>query len=116
MRPRPLKPETSLATRERRTAPRVHIRAAVTVAEGERRLCGWVRNLSVGGLFVETGAPLEINTEVRVEMLLREGYAVRRLRAPAWVAWVGAGGMGLQFDVLAPDDLDLILRTVRRFG
>jgi hypothetical protein len=116
MRPRPMKPETSLANRERRASPRVSIRAAVTVVEGTERICGWVRNLSIGGLFVETDAPPAINTEVRVEMLLREGYAVRRLRAEAWVAWVGAGGMGLQFDALTPDDVDLIVRTLRRFG
>lgn len=116
MRPRPMKPETSLANRERRASLRVHVRAAVTLMDGERRLCGWVRNLSVGGLFVETGAPLAMNTEVHVEMLLREGYAVRRLRATAWVAWVGAGGMGLQFDALESEDIELILRTLRRFA
>jgi len=116
MRPRPTKPETSLANRERRADLRVAIRAAVTVANGERRLCGWVRNLSVGGMFVATDEPLPANTEVHVEMLLREGYAVRRLRATAWVAWVGAGGMGLQFDALDNEDIELVIRTLRRFA
>lgn len=116
MRPRPMKPETSLANRERRAWVRVPIRAAVTVAGEERRICGWVRNLSVGGMFVETDEPFERETEVAVDLLLREGYSVRRLRSVAWVAWVARNGMGLQFDQLDTDDVQLLLRTVERFG
>lgn len=115
MRPRPMKPETSATTRERRAFVRMPIRAAVTVADGARKVCGWVRNLSCGGMFVETDESFPRETEVRVEVLLREGYSVRRLRTVAWVAWTAPDGMGLQFDVLAPDDLELILRTLRRF-
>jgi Tfp pilus assembly protein PilZ len=115
MRPRPIKPETSLANRERRAHVRVPIRAAVTVAGEGRRVCGWVRNLSVGGLFVETHEIFPRETEVWVELLLREGYSVRRLRTLAWVAWSAPDGMGLQFDDLHPDDIQLLMRTVERF-
>jgi len=115
MRPRPNKPSTSLATRERRADLRVPVRAAVTVAGGGHKQCGWVRNLSCGGMFVEAETPFPTGTEVEVDTLLREGYQVRRLRVVAWVAWVGDGGMGLQFDALSPGDLDLIIRTLQRF-
>jgi len=116
MRTRPLKPMTAPEQRERRAHVRVPIRAAVTLVNGDQKVCGWVRNLSCGGMFVQADVPFPTNAEVQVDVLLREGYSVRRLRTPAWVAWSGDGGMGLQFDALTPDDLDLIIRTLQRFS
>jgi len=113
MRPRPSKYATT-ATRERRIHVRVPIRAAVTVANSESRVCGWVRNLSAGGMFVETDEPFARETEVQINTLMRDGARVHHFRTLAWVAWVSPDGMGLQFDSLSPDDYHFILRTVDR--
>lgn len=114
MRPRPSKNFATTATRERRAHVRVPIRAAVTVANVSNRVCGWVRNLSAGGMFVETGEPFPKETEVQVNTLMRDGDRVHHFRTAAWVAWVSPEGMGLQFDNLSPDDYHFILRTVSR--
>jgi PilZ domain len=114
MRPRPSKTAATTATRDRRAHVRVPIRAAVNVANGQNRTCGWVRNLSVGGMFVETDVPFARETEVQVNTLMRDGNRVHHFRTLAWVAWVGPDGMGLQFDDLSPEDYHFILRTVAR--
>lgn len=114
MRPRPSKITATSATRERRAHVRVPIRAAVTVAEGPNQVCGWVRNLSAGGMFVETEEPFARETEVQVNTLMRDGSRVHHFRTRAWVAWVSPDGMGLQFDDLSPDDYHFILLTVAR--
>jgi len=114
MRPRPNKAPATTATRDRRVHVRIPIRAAVTVDGGATRLCGWVRNLSIGGMFVETDRTLPTNVEVRVHTLMRDGARVHHLRTAAWVAWIAPDGMGLQFDRLAPEDYHFILRTIER--
>lgn len=114
MRSRPSKNAATTATRERRVHVRVPIRAAVTVANGPNRVCGWVRNLSAGGMFVETDEPFARETEVQVDTLMRDGSRVHHFRTLAWVAWVSPDGMGLQFDDLSPDDYHFILSTVDR--
>lgn len=114
MRPRPSKEPTTVDTRERRVHVRVPMRAAVAVEGGATRLCGWVRNLSVGGMFVETDEPLPTNLEVQVHTLMRDGASVHHLRTAAWVAWTSPEGMGLQFDHLSPEDYRFILQTLER--
>jgi len=60
-----------------------------------------VRDLSTGGLFVETAEVLAMGTAIRLDFLVQEG----QIRAEAAVRHVKAGsGMGLKFTALAEKD------------
>ena len=60
-----------------------------------------VRNLSVGGLFIETRKPTVVGTKAKVEFLVQEG----QIRAEAVVRYVRTGhGLGLKFTALSDGD------------
>jgi len=60
-----------------------------------------VRNLSVGGLFIETRKPTFVGTKTKVEFLVQEG----QIRAEAVVRYVRAGhGLGLKFTAVSDGD------------
>ena len=81
-----------------------------------RLLCNYAVNLSTGGLFLETEAPLPEETPLTVDFILPT--ASRNLRCKARVAWVNGPlttrnsrlptGMGLQFLDLTLDQMDAI--------
>jgi len=107
---RPRKPVTTPATRERRVSLRVgvdtYIRVAVVHEPDARKVHGWVRNLSTGGMFVETADPLPIDAPVRVDALARSDGDLIHFKADGWVAYAGPNGLGIQFD-----DLDEAMQT-----
>lgn len=80
---------------------RVPLETTVRVLHGERDLAATSRNLSRGGMFIETDAPLPTATEVALEFGLPDGRSP--LVPTAQVVWSGealdgsAHGMGLQF-------------------
>lgn len=112
---RPAKPMTTPATRERRASLRVRVRAAVFLADGAEKVCGWVRNLSTGGMYVETKARFPDETPVVLETLVWEDETPHCLRLAGWVARTDDEGMGIQFD--PPDDRTgkLLTHLVQRF-
>lgn len=60
-----------------------------------------VRNLSFGGIFVETHKPQDVGVKAQMDFLVEEG----QIRTRAVVRHVrGAQGMGLQFTAVAQDD------------
>jgi hypothetical protein len=60
-----------------------------------------VRDLSMGGLFVETAEVRDMNATVRLDFLVEEG----QIRAKAVVRHVRPGnGLGLKFTALAVED------------
>jgi uncharacterized protein (TIGR02266 family) len=66
-----------------------------------------VVNLSPGGLFVRTSKPLEIGTEVDLEVLIAQEETPIHVRGK--VMWVGAEGMGIQFTgVMGPLLLEMV--------
>ena len=80
---------------------RVPLETTVRVHCGANDLAGTSRNLSRGGIFVETNAPLPPATEVALEFGLPDGHSP--LAPTAQVIWAGESpdddrsGMGLQF-------------------
>ncbi len=56
----------------------------------------WIENLSQGGAFVRTSAPHPIGTEVLLDLALPDGA---RLEPRGVVAYVGAQGMGVRFEL-----------------
>jgi len=60
-----------------------------------------VRDLSMGGLFVETEEARDVDTKVRLDFLVQEG----KIRAEAVVWHVKPGsGLGLRFTALTAED------------
>lgn len=72
-----------------------------------------VRNLGVGGLFIETRKPTVEGTKVTLEFLVQEG----QIRAYAVVRHVQAGhGLGLKFTALSDGDRPRLATLMGRFG
>ena len=87
-----------------RQHPRVSIAVDVDVASGSNFYAGRTRDLSLGGLFVETDVGLPIGTQIDVKLKLPKGaYAV-----PCEVVWLlsdrlrGTIGVGVRFLELSP--------------
>lgn len=115
MHTRPFTPVPPPAARERRSGVRVHLRAEVVLDGGTDWIRGRVRNLSTGGMYVETSPGLPTGTPVVVESLLWEDGTAHRLHLDGWVAHADADGMGIRFD--PPDDRagKLLTRLIGRF-
>jgi hypothetical protein len=98
---------TTAATRDQRVSIRVtvdtYIRAAVVHKTSGVKAHGWVRNLSAGGLFVDSQDTFEADEPVTVDALARAGGAAIHLRVDGWVAYRSPDGVGIQFGYLAPE-------------
>ena len=62
------------------------------------RMRGRGKDISLGGMFVQTGQPQAFSSELVVYVTL-PGQRVQ-LTLPCIVRWVGGGGMGLQFGLI----------------
>jgi hypothetical protein len=117
---RPRKPVTTPASRERRVAVRVsvdtYIRAAVAHEASGRKVHGWVRNLSGGGMFVETPDRLPEDAPVRIDALARCGAELIHFKAGGWVAYSGPDGLGLQFEALDEGMAARLATLLERFS
>ncbi len=75
-------------------------------------------DLSLGGLFVKTGAPLPVGTAVKVA--IRPPLSLRALQITGKVAWVrntGAPkGMGIQFDYVNARDGERLQKLIAKLG
>jgi hypothetical protein len=70
-----------------------------------------VRNLSMGGLFIETAQPWPLGTVTRLDFLVAEG----QIRADAIVRHARAGaGLGLKFTALSEQDRPKLAALVTR--
>jgi hypothetical protein len=57
-----------------------------------------IRDVGLGGMFVETGSiALRLNTPVDVTVRVPGNGGHRPYRLRTWVVWVGSGGAGLMF-------------------
>ena len=60
-----------------------------------------IRNLSFGGIFVETQEPPSVGAKAQIDFLVEEG----QIKTKAVVRHVeGASGMGLEFTAVAQED------------
>jgi hypothetical protein len=103
-------------TPSRRFTARVHVPGEVWVYWGShgRDDVSLVRNLSMGGLFIETPAPSAEGVRARLHFLVQEG----QIRADAVVRHARpATGLGLKFTALSEQDrpkLAALLARLRR--
>lgn len=95
---------------ERRAQPRVPLHIKIRYETADRFFQDYMRNLSVGGIFIETSNPLKVGTRLRVQFCLpkmdreivTDGVVVRRVELGRMNA--SSGGMGVQFSDLKPED------------
>ena len=109
---------------ERRAAPRAVVQTEIRIFYPDlRRLADAIcRDISVGGMFVESRAPLAVGTEIRFDL----HFPTRKpqvVRGEGVVAWSRPnddeqnrpGGFGVKFVRLDPRFRGLIFRVVDRF-
>lgn len=81
---------------DRRTAKRVSLVTQIRSTAGGETLVGYSKDISTGGVFVETEDPPEKGTEVTLRFRLSEDSPIQEVRAA--VAYRMSGeGMGLRF-------------------
>ncbi|MFQ5664370.1 MAG: PilZ domain-containing protein [Terriglobia bacterium] len=81
---------------ERRTAKRVSLATEIrTVLEGQT-LVGYTRDISTGGVFIETENPPDKGAEVRLRFKLTPESPIQEARA-AVIYRIPREGMGLRF-------------------
>jgi uncharacterized protein (TIGR02266 family) len=90
--------KTNGGGRERRRSPRVALEAAVDLESGDNFFSGRTRDISSGGLFIETHARLPIGSRVWVKLRLMG----RSFDVESVVAWHledanGIVGIGVEF-------------------
>ncbi len=73
---------------------------------------GRAKDISVGGMFVETKTVVPFGTEVVIKVRLPKG--TYELTLPGVVRWVRDGGMGVQFGLLGAKETHEITEVVRR--
>jgi uncharacterized protein (TIGR02266 family) len=99
---------------ELRSHPRVPFDGPVEfVAKGSsERIAGRCRDISLGGMFVQTSQPLPFGVELVVHVTLPGQKA--RLSMPAVVRWTRAEeGMGLQFKLIGARETHAITELTR---
>ena len=91
-------------SKERRAYPRVALTVAVDLESGSNFYTGQTRDISVGGLFIET----EVAIPVGDELVVRVALGGKALNLATQVMWAMADtsgknlGVGLRFVRLAP--------------
>ena len=105
-------------TGKRRIYQRAPLHRRVWCESGSITIYAQLANVSEGGLFVKTFAPLSEGARARVRWDLEEQDG--EIEAEAVVVWRRQGdaenssppGMGLRFERIAPDDVNRIRRYV----
>ena len=87
------------AVHDKRLYPRVPFSSTVTCElSGGESIVGTVRDISVGGVFIESEAPVAFGTQVTIVLRLPNTKADARL--PGVIRWFNPGGFGVQFGLL----------------
>lgn len=90
------------AEADRRTSKRVSLVTQIRTAVDGETLVGYTRDISAGGLFIETESPPPRGTEVKLRFRLTEDSAILESRAVV-VYTIEREGMGLRFLELPVD-------------
>ena len=84
---------------DKRSHPRVPLSVDITCeVKGSPSIHGRSKDISVGGMFIESDAQVTFGTEVIIVMRLPNTKADARL--PGIIRWLNPGGFGVQFGLL----------------
>jgi c-di-GMP-binding flagellar brake protein YcgR len=88
---------------DKRKNPRIDIQLPVEIIMQQEQP-QTVKDLSVGGLFIETSNPSEFKERDQIELVMHEPADNKLMRLKARVVHVGKSGIGVEFlDVMAED-------------
>ena len=96
---------------------RRHQRATIDVSVefvgkgSDTRLRGRAKDISVGGMFIETTEPLAFSSEITVHVTLPSQKTPFML--PGVVRWTRDGGMGVQFGLVGARETHAITELTR---
>jgi hypothetical protein len=97
---------------DQRKHHRVPVHLGVTcIGAGGEAIEGSVKDISLGGMFVETEKQLPFASDVT---LVLKGVAARELRLPAVVRWSEKHGFGVQFGLLGAYATHAIVDLVKK--
>jgi hypothetical protein len=94
---------------ERRRRPRVLIRRMVDVSWAETHVRGWARDISFGGLYVQSPAQPGSGEDVTVTVRFRLGVAVS---IPARVCRSDEAGFAVAFGAIGPFEAETLRRVL----
>lgn len=84
---------------DKRSHPRVPLIVDVTCeVSGGASILGRAKDISVGGMYIESETPVSFGTEVSIVLRLPNTKANARL--PGVIRWIKPGGFGVQFGLL----------------
>jgi type IV pilus assembly protein PilZ len=96
---------------EKRKHPRQNVQIPVAFQrEGGPRLEGLSRDMSIGGMFVETSSPAPFGATVQVFMTL-PGLK-QEVSVKATVRWTEPDGMGVQFGLMGARETHALTRLI----
>jgi uncharacterized protein (TIGR02266 family) len=92
-----------MSTADRRKHPRLSIAVDVDFKSGHNFFTARTRDISSGGLFIESDAPIPVGMRIEIDL----SFLKARVRVPAEVAWTleedgRCVGMGVRFIDLRP--------------
>lgn len=88
----------------KRISRRVAVKAAVSITSGDnKRIHGWISDISITGVHVQTDEVINTGTTCRVCLILREGSQRRRVFLEAKVVRQDAKGLALVFGHMDDD-------------
>lgn len=100
------------AVKHARREHRAHLELPVrfSTGTGEALVAGRARNLSIGGMFIETDRPAPFGASIVVQLALPEMHELAELSAT--VRWTNADGMGVQFGVMGARETHGIVKLL----
>lgn len=107
---RPAPRQNRLGGPERRVHPRLHLSVVVDFASANNFYSGTTRDISAGGLFIESDVALQVGARITVDLQLLK----TKVKAESEVVWVliddggKTVGMGVRFVSLPPSVRDRI--------
>lgn len=97
---------------EKRRHPRKEVRIPVAYTLGDgRRIEAMSRDMSIGGMFVETDTMAPFASVVPVELMIPG--AKQPIQVKATVRWTEPDGMGLQFGLMGVRDTHALTELLR---
>ncbi len=97
---------------DKRSHPRVPLAVSITCeVSGGAPVTGLSKDISVGGMFIESDAQLGFGTEVSIVLRLPNTKADSRL--PGIVRWLKPGGFGVQFGLLGARETHAISELLK---
>jgi hypothetical protein len=97
---------------DKRSHPRVPLSADVTCeVSGGASILGRAKDISVGGMYIESETQVSFGTEVSIVLRLPNTKANARL--PGIIRWIKPGGFGVQFGLMGARETHAISELLK---